>query len=60
MCAFAEWVLSRAALDPDAGSCAIIVAILLVLMIATVAIWAVWRVAYIKLWRYFRRKHQRR
>ena len=55
-----NWVLSRFALDPDAFSCAILVALLLVFMVATVAIWAIWRVAYIKLWRYFRRKKQRR
>lgn len=55
-----DWLISRAALDPDAFSCAIIVAMLMVTMLSAVVIWAVWRVAYIKLWRYFRRKHQRR
>lgn len=55
-----DWLCSRIALDPDAFSCAIIVALLLVLMIATVVIWAMFRVMYIKLWRHFRRKHQRR
>lgn len=55
-----NWLLSRFALDPDAFSCAIIVALLLMFMIVTVVIWAVWRVAYIKLWWYFRRKKQRR
>lgn len=55
-----DWLLSRIALDPDAFSCAIIVAMLMVTMLSAVVIWAVWRVAYIKLWRYFRRKKQRR
>lgn len=51
-----DWLISRAALDPDAASCAILVALLLVLMISTVVIWAVWRIIYIKLWRRFRRR----
>ncbi len=51
-----EWIIERINLDPDAFSCAIIIAILLVFMVVTVAIWAVWRVAYIKLWRWNRRK----
>lgn len=51
-----EWIIERISLDPDAASCAIIVALLLVFMIATVVIWAVWLVAYIKLWRWNRRK----
>ena len=38
-----NWLLSRLALDPDAASCAIIVALLLVLMIVTVVIWTAWR-----------------
>ena len=40
-----NWLLSRLALDPDAASCAIIVALLLVLMIVTVVIWTAWRAA---------------
>lgn len=56
-----NWLLSRLALDPDAASCAIIVALLLVLMIVTVVIWTAWRAVYISLWRWNRRrKHQRR
>lgn len=51
-----EWIIERISLDPDAFSCAIIVALLLMIMVATVAVWAVWRVAYIKLWRWNRRK----
>ena len=55
-----EWIISRAALDPDAASCAIIVALLLMFMITTVVIWAVWRTVYIKLWRWSRRKGTRK
>lgn len=55
-----DWLLSRFTLDPDAASCAIIVALLLVLMIVTVVIWTAWRAVYISLWRWNRRKKQRR
>lgn len=34
-----EWVLNRAALDPDAASCAIIVGIILIVMILTVVVY---------------------
>lgn len=60
MYTFLEWAFSRAALDPDAFSCAIIVAMLMVMMIAAVVIWAVWRVAYISLWRWNRRRKKQR
>lgn len=39
MYAFLEWVLSRAALDPDAFSCAIIVALLMLAMVATAVVY---------------------
>ena len=39
MCTFLEWVIERAALDPDAANCAILVALLLVFMIATVVVY---------------------
>lgn len=55
-----NWILSRFALDPDATSCAIIVALLLVLMIVTVVIWAAWRAVYISLWRWNRRRKKQR
>lgn len=51
-----EWIIERISLDPDAASCAIIVALLMAFMVATAAIWAVWRTVYIKLWRWNRRK----
>ena len=55
-----NWLLSRFALDPDAGSFLLLLGLLALFGVATAVIWAVWRAAYIKLWRYFRRKHQRR
>lgn len=60
MFTFLEWVIQRAILDPDAFSCAIIVAMLMVMMIATAAIWAVWRTVYISLWRWNRRRKKQR
>lgn len=39
MYAFLEWILSRAALDPDAASCAILVAVLMIFVILAVVIW---------------------
>lgn len=54
-----EWVFSRAALDPDAFSCAVIVALLLIMMILTAVVYGVSRAMYIKLWRRSRRKGKR-
>lgn len=55
-----NWFLSRFALDPDAGSFLILLGLLTIFGVATAVI--VWggNILYIKLWRYFRRKHQRR
>ena len=55
-----EWLLSRIALDPDAGSFLILLGLLVLFGVATAVI--VWggNILYIKLWRYFRRKKQRR
>ena len=53
-------ILNWLALDPDAASCAIIVALLLVLMIVTVVIWTAWRAVYISLWRWNRRRKKQR
>lgn len=55
-----DWIISRAALDPDAGSFLILLGLLVLFGVATAVILAVWRVAYIKLWRWNRRKKQRR
>lgn len=60
MFTFLEWVLSRAALDPDAFSCAIIVALLMLAMVTTAVVVLIGNILYIKLWRHFRRKKQRR
>ena len=54
-----NWLLSRFTLDPDAFSCVIIVAMLMVTMISAAVIWAVWRVAYIKLWRWRRQNREK-
>lgn len=39
MYAFLDWVVQRAALDPDAASCAIIVALLMLAMVATAVVY---------------------
>lgn len=39
MYAFLEWMVQRAALDPDAASCAIIVALLMLAMVATAVVY---------------------
>lgn len=54
-----EWMFSRVALDPDAFSCAVIVALLLIMMILTAVAYGIGRVVYIKLWRRSRRKGER-
>ena len=55
-----DWLLSRIALDPDAGSFLLLLGLLVLFGVATAVI--VWggNILYIKLWRYFRRKKQRR
>ena len=39
MYAFLEWMVQRAALDPDAASCAIIVALLMLAMVTTAVVY---------------------
>lgn len=55
-----DWLISRFALDPDAGSFLLLLGLLVLFGVATAVI--VWggNILYIKLWRYFRRKKQRR
>lgn len=55
-----NWVLSRFTLDPDAGSFLILLGLLVLFGVATAVIVLIGNILYIKLWRYFRRKHQRR
>lgn len=55
-----DWLLSRFTLDPDAGSFLVLLGLLVLFGVTTAVIWAVWRAAYIKLWRYFRRKGARK
>lgn len=54
-----DWLLSRFALDPDAGSFLILLGLLVLFGVATAVV--VWggNILYIKLWRYFRRKGTR-
>lgn len=51
-----DWLLSRIALDPDAGSFLLLLALLVLFGVTTAAVWAVWRIAYISLWRWNRRR----
>ena len=55
-----EWFLSRFTLDPDAGSFLILLGLLTIFGVATAVIVLIGNILYIKLWRYFRRKKQRR
>lgn len=55
-----DWLLSRFALDPDAGSFLILLGLLVLFGVTTAVIWTAWRAAYISLWRWNRRKKQRR
>lgn len=55
-----EWIISRAALDPDADSFLILFGLLVLIGVATAVIVLAGNVLYIKLWRHFRRKKQRR
>lgn len=55
-----DWLLSRAALDPDAGSFLLLLGLLTIFGVATaVIVWA-GNIVYIKLWRHFRRKGTRK
>lgn len=55
MYTFLEWVLSRADLDPDAFSCAVIVALLMLAMVTTAVVYFP-SVAVYNLLRHRRRK----
>ena len=55
-----DWMLSRFILDPDAGSFLILLGLLLLFGVATAAVVLIGNILYIKLWRHFRRKKQRR
>lgn len=55
-----NWVLSRFTLDPDAGSFLLLLGLLVLFGVATAVIVLIGNILYIKLWRYFRRKKQRR
>ena len=55
-----DWMLSRFTLDPDAGSFLILLGLLVLFGVATAVIVLAGNILYIKLWRHFRRKRQRR
>ncbi len=55
-----NWVLSRFTLDPDAGSFLLLLGLLVLFGVATAVVVLIGNILYIKLWRYFRRKKQRR
>ena len=55
-----DWMLSRFILDPDAGSFLLLLGLLVLFGVATAVIVLIGNILYIKLWRYFRRKKQRR
>lgn len=55
-----DWLLSRFTLDPDTGSFLLLLGLLVLFGVATAVIVLIGNILYIKLWRYFRRKKQRR
>lgn len=55
-----DWLLSRIALDPDAGSFLILLGLLTIFGVATAVIWTAWRAVYISLWRWNRRRKKQR
>lgn len=55
-----DWLLSRFALDPDAGSFLILLGLLVLFGVATAVIVLIGNILYIKLWRHFRRKGMRK
>ena len=55
-----NWVLSRFTLDPDAGSFLLLFGLLVLFGVATAVVVLIGNILYIKLWRWSRRKHQRR
>lgn len=55
-----NWVLSCFTLDPDAGSFLLLLGLLVLFGVATAVVVLIGNILYIKLWRYFRRKKQRR
>lgn len=55
-----DWLLSRFALDPDAGSFLILLGLLVLFGVTTAVIWTAWRAVYISLWRWNRRRKKQR
>ena len=59
MFTFLEWVIQRATLDPDAFSCAVIVALLMLAMVATAVVYFPSVAAYNLLRHRLRKKGER-
>lgn len=55
-----DWLLSRIALDPDAGSFLILLGLLTIFGVATAVIVFISHIVYISLWRWNRRKGTRK
>ena len=54
-----DWLLSRFALDPDAGSFLILLGLLTIFGVATAVIVLIGNILYIKLWRWRRQNREK-
>lgn len=54
-----DWLLSRIALDPDAGSFLILLGFLVLFGVATAVIVLIGNIMYIKLWRWRRQNREK-
>ena len=54
-----DWLLSRIALDPDAGSFLILLGLLTIFGVATAVIVLIGNILYIKLWRWRRQNREK-
>lgn len=54
-----DWLLSRIALDPDAGSFLILLGFLVLFGVATAVIVLIGNILYIKLWRWRRQNREK-
>lgn len=54
-----DWLISRFALDPDAGSFLILLGLLTIFGVATAVIVLIGNILYIKLWRWRRQNREK-
>lgn len=54
-----DWLLSRIALDPDAGSFLILLGLLVLFGVATAVVVLIGNILYIKLWRWRRQNREK-